>query len=180
MTAADGKTKYALVPEVLRRARTPDAGSGEEQATPLTLEIIQAQAARCLEKMHCKRIALADKLSSQGGVNAFGANADAHERTKRAHQNNDSVENKFSSADFCMRTYRHISVPNVSGMVQQRTAHDFDQKLLIVSDRRKRKVTSESQVHIHILIHTYLLIHTYTHTHAHTHRHTHIHNKTNK
>ena len=47
-------------------------------------------------------------------------------------------------ADFVMRTFRGISVLNASGIVQQRTAHDFDRAITIVSDRRKRKATSES------------------------------------
>ena len=66
-------------------------------------------------------------------------NADAHERTKGAHGTNDAVENKFATADYVMRFFRGISVLNASGIVQQRTAHDFDHPLLIVSDRRKRK-----------------------------------------
>ena len=70
-------------------------------------------------------------------------NADAHERTKGAHGTNDAVENKFATADYVMRFFRGISVLNASGIVQQRTAHDFDRPLLIVSDRRKRKADEE-------------------------------------
>ena len=36
---------------VLRKARSPDPGTGEEQATALTLKILQAEARRALEKM---------------------------------------------------------------------------------------------------------------------------------
>ena len=42
-----------------------------------------------------------------------------------------------------MRVFRGISVMNASGIVQQRTAHDFDRPLHVVSDRRKRKHASE-------------------------------------
>ena len=38
-----------------------------------------------------------------------------------------------------MRFYRNMSVFNVSGVVQQRAAHDYDRPLDVVSDRRKRK-----------------------------------------
>lgn len=38
-----------------------------------------------------------------------------------------------------MRTFRKISTLNASGVIQQRTAHDFDRELTIISDRRKRK-----------------------------------------
>ncbi|KAL1520481.1 hypothetical protein AB1Y20_022061 [Prymnesium parvum] len=139
--AEDGKTEYYIFREVLRQARAPAAGSGDEQATAMTLEIIKTQATKALEKLHDKKVALADKLTSQDGANSFDKNQDAHERTKRAHVTNDAVENKFATGDYFMRAYRHTSIHNVSGLVQQRTAHDLDRPLRIVSDRRKRKAT---------------------------------------
>ena len=79
----------------------------------------------------------------QGGVNCF--NQDAHKRTQKCFGTNDSAENKFAIGDYYMRTYRHISTFNVSGMVQQRGAHDYDRPLRVVSDRRKRKATPEAE-----------------------------------
>ena len=137
--AEDGTTEYCIVEEVMRRAQTPLVDSGEWQATDVTLEILKAQAERALEKMHDKKIALADKLSSQDGINSYAANADGHARTKEADGNNDGVENKFAIGDVVMRMFRNISVFNTSGIVQQHTAHDFDQPLFVPSDRRKRK-----------------------------------------
>ena len=72
--AHDGKTEHRVMEEVLRRLRAPTAESGEAQARPRMLEIIKAQAERCIEKMHDKKIALADKLDSQGGVNSYSRN----------------------------------------------------------------------------------------------------------
>eukprot|EP00966_Prymnesium_polylepis_P125508 2901719-Prymnesium_polylepis.2 len=98
--------------------------------------------------MHDKRLALADKLLSQDGANAYETNTDAHQRTSDCHATNDSVENKFATGDFVMRTFRGISdsVLNASGIVQhERAAHDFDRLLHVVSDRRKRKATAEGQ-----------------------------------
>ena len=89
--------------------------------------------------MHDPKRALADKLTSQDGENSYHKNADAHARTQGIAGVNDSSENKFATADYVMRTYRHISVHNASGIVQQRAAHDFDRELNVVSDRRKRK-----------------------------------------
>ena len=142
--AEDG-TEHYLNREVLREARSPTPGSGNEQATPMTLELAKVMAQRALEKMHDKKIALADKLTSQDGVNSFGRNHDAHERTIGAHGTNDGSENKFAIADWVMRTFRGISVLNASGIVQQRSSHDFERAVKIVSDRRKRKATSEAQ-----------------------------------
>jgi hypothetical protein len=128
VTAADGKMEYYLVQEVLRLVRTPPAGSGEELARPFMLKVIKAQATRALEKLHDPRLALANKLTSQDGDYSIGKNADAHERTKGVHTTNDSVENKFATGDFVMRTFRGISVCNASGIVEQRNAHDFDRQ----------------------------------------------------
>jgi hypothetical protein len=143
--AADGKTEHAVYREVLHRARSPGPGSGDDQATDTTLKLIQQMARRALEKLHDKKIALADKLTSQGGVNAIGERQEALERTTGIDGTNDRSENKFAIADFVMRTYRGISVLNVSGIVQQRSAHDFDRPVHVVSDRRKRKATEESR-----------------------------------
>ena len=142
VTAHDGVTKYYLWPEVLREARTPAQGSGNYQATQMTLALLKAQAAACIEKMHSNRAALADKLTSQGGENAFGNQQDAHARTQGIDGSNDRCENKFARGDFVMRTYRKISILNASGIIQQGSAHDFDRELKIVSDRRKRKAPS--------------------------------------
>ena len=100
------------------------------------LTIIKAQAQAALDKMHDKKVSLADKLASCDGVNTLEANPIGHEKTKGVHSNNDPVENKFASADFVMRTYRHISVLHASGYVQQRSAGDFDRAPKVVSDRR--------------------------------------------
>ena len=139
VTAVDGETEYYPVQEVLKLVRTPPAGSGEQKAQPFTLKVIKAQAERALEKLHDPRLALANKLSSQDGDYAMSKNADGHRRTMGCNTTNDSVENKFATADYTMRTFRGISVPNVSGIVEQRNAHDYDHPVLIVSDRRKRK-----------------------------------------
>eukprot|EP00966_Prymnesium_polylepis_P136876 3162791-Prymnesium_polylepis.1 len=140
--AEDNVTTHHLHREVLREARSPTPGSGNAQAHDVMLDIIKAQATRALEKLYDKKIALADKLTSQDGINSFGRNADAHARTQKAHMTNDSAENKFGIADHVMRTHRHISIINAAGIVQQRGAGDFDRPLPIVSDRRKRKATT--------------------------------------
>ena len=141
--AEDNTTEYEIHREILRRARSPAAGSGDEQSTEMTLKLIQQMATRALEKLHDKKIALADKLTSQGGVNALGKRQEAAERTHGIDGTNDRSENKFAIADYVMRTYRGISVFNASGIVQQRSAHDFDRPSRVVSDRRKRKQTAE-------------------------------------
>ena len=160
--AEDG-TKHLVMQEVLREARTPTPGSGCYQATALTLELAKLMAQAALDKMYDPKVALADKLESQDGVNCFSKNQDAHEKTIGCDGTNDKVENKFASADWVMRRaqllepaasalllahplpltppriFRNISVLNASGVVQQRASHDYDRPLQVVSDRRKRK-----------------------------------------
>ena len=142
ITAEDGTTEIEINVEVLRRARSPEADGGDEQATDVTLELIKEMAMRALEKLHDKKIALADKLASQGGLNAIEKRQEAASRTQGIDGTNDRSENKFATADFIMRTYRGIAVFNASGLVQQRVAHDFDRPARVVSDRRKRKATA--------------------------------------
>ena len=72
-----------------------------------------------MEKMY-KRLALADKLTSQSGKNAYAVNADAHERTKNISGTNDAAENKFATADYVMRTFRNLTTFNAAGIIQQR------------------------------------------------------------
>ena len=136
-------TEFNLVQEVLREARSPPVGSGNAQCAATALKIIKLQAEAALKKMHDPKVALCDKLASQDGKNSYGKNAEAHRRTTGCSTTNDAVENKFALADWAMRLYRNISILNVSGMVQQRGAHDFDRPLYIVSDRRKRKRAEE-------------------------------------
>ena len=63
--SADGTTRHHIHREVLDEARSPTAGSGNEQATPRMLELIKAMALRALEKMEDPKLAIADKLTSQ-------------------------------------------------------------------------------------------------------------------
>lgn len=137
--AFDGVTEHQWVLRVMAEARAPAPGSGNHLATPLVLELTKDMAARALAKMHDKKIAIADKLTSQDGKNAFARNQELHARVQGVDAANDAVENKFSIADQVMRAHRHISTLHASGLVQQRTAHDFDRPLTVVSDRRKRK-----------------------------------------
>ena len=141
--AFDGVTEHRVIEMVLQRARSPETGSGEEQATLMTLRIIKAQAERGLEKIHDDRLALADKLESTDGKNSLAKNADLHEKLVGIDGTNDSSENKFAIADRYMRFFRGVSTLNLAGLVQQRNAHDFDRPVLIVSDRRKRKRAEE-------------------------------------
>ena len=89
---------------VLAEARSP-SGAGNAQATEMAVELAEQMANAALEIMHCSRRAIADKLTSQDGINAPGKSAAVHAATRSAHVINDLVESNFGSVDTVMRTY---------------------------------------------------------------------------
>ena len=107
--AEDGETEHAINREALRMARSPETGTGAEQSTEMTLTLLKEMATRAVEKLHDKKIALADKLTSQGGVNAIGKRQEAAARTRGIDGTNDRAESKFATADYIMRTYTAAS-----------------------------------------------------------------------
>ena len=124
----------------LQEARCPSSAGGKE-STSITIELAQVMANAALVAMRDAKRAIADKLTSQEGVNAASAakSARVHEATKGAYVNNGRVESHFGKADNVMRSYRRATTENYSGMVQQAYNHDFDQPINVASDRRKRK-----------------------------------------
>ena len=88
---------------VLAEARSP-RGAGDALATEMVVELAEQMANAALNVMHCTRRAIADKLTSQEGINAPGNSAAVHTATKAAHVINDLVESNFGSLDIVMRT----------------------------------------------------------------------------
>ena len=88
-----------------------------------------------LVAMRDTRRAIADKLTSQDGVNAVGKNAVTHDRTRGAHVMNDHVESHFGSYDYLSRIFRHSTVENLSGMTQQMHNQDFERPPNMAHDR---------------------------------------------
>ena len=137
--APDG-TPHLVHTCTLAEARSPSTAGGKE-STPITVELAQRMANAALVAMRDAKRAIADKLSSQQGVNAASAakSTRIHEATKGAHVNNGRVESHFGKADHLMRTFRGATSEAYAGMVQQAYNHDFDMPLNVASDRRKRK-----------------------------------------
>ena len=88
---------------VIAEARSP-AGAGNALATEMVVELAEQMANAALDVMHSTRRAIADKLTSQDGINAPGKSAAVHAATKTAHVINDLVESNFGSLDIVMRT----------------------------------------------------------------------------
>ena len=99
--APDG-TKHYIHARVLAEARTP-AGLGNAQATAMVVELAEAMAEAALVTMRDPLRAIADKLTSQDGVNAVGKCAAMHAATSGAHVMNDHTETNFGSWDVVAR-----------------------------------------------------------------------------
>ena len=101
----------------------------------MVVTLAEKMANRALVAMRDTRRAIADKLTSQGGINAIGASATMHQHTIGAHVMNDHVESHFGSYDFLSRTFRYSVAENISGMVQQSYNHDFERRPNVAHDR---------------------------------------------
>lgn len=76
----DGRSRHLKYKLALDELLAPsDATNQGSQAK--TVEYLQVQSAAALEKMHDTKLALADKLTSEGGVNSADKTAAAHTGT---------------------------------------------------------------------------------------------------
>ena len=123
--AADGKD-HPLNELILAEARDPKE-KGNVQATAVTIKLAERMANSALVAMRDPNRAIADKLSSQDGVNAASAadSEEVHQAVRGAHVINDYVESTFGCYDAVARQFRRTSVENLSGMAQQMRNGDY-------------------------------------------------------
>ncbi|MDC0525801.1 hypothetical protein OAO87_02285 [bacterium] len=135
--AADG-TKHRVYQRVLAEARAP-TGKGNAQATDMTVALAEKMATAALTAMHDAKRAIADKLTSQDGVNTPAKQQKMHAATIGAHVANDRVESIFGSYDYVGHIFRGTSVENLSGLAQQMRNRDFDRAETAARKRKKGK-----------------------------------------
>lgn len=140
ITSADGQ-QHLIYQLVLDEARTPTRG-GTEQATEMAITLAEKMAQQGLVAMRDPRRAIADKLSALDGEMAVEKCRTMHEKTKGAHITNDRVEKNFAIYDVLCRMCRNAPVENLSGMAQQKTAHDFEMAPIVAHDRRRAKAAA--------------------------------------
>ena len=136
--SVDRTTKYRFYEHVLAEARAP-VSKGNVQATPATIALAEKMATAALTAMRDSKRAIADKLTSQDGINAPTKRQKMHLATIGAHVANDRVESIFGSYDYVGHIFRGSSVENLSGLAQQMRNHDFDR----AENVRKRKQSGE-------------------------------------
>lgn len=86
-----------------------------------TIEYLQVQAKAALDKMYDSKLAIADKLSSQCGVNSLGRNATANAALRGVNATNDATaEGVYGAWKYERRKNPGISVRRSSGLAQAR------------------------------------------------------------
>ena len=87
---------------------------------------LEVQCSAGLRKLHDPKLALADKLTSQGGANAFDKSAQAHTDTIGLDANNDRLaESVFGTYDYVLRRCPGISMEAASAVAQAMRAKSF-------------------------------------------------------
>lgn len=84
-----------------------------------TIEYLEVQAVAALRKMQDPKLALCDKLTSQGGANAVDDTSEAHLDTIGCHATNDALaESIFGTFDMILHRCPGISQEAASGLSQ--------------------------------------------------------------
>ena len=95
---------------------------GAISTAPPPCRYLEAQCAAGLMKMHDKKIAIADKLTSQDGANCVGKLAQAHEDLQGCYATNDELaESGFGQFTYTLVRAPGISREAASGQAQVRT-----------------------------------------------------------
>ena len=137
-------TEHRINECALAEARSP-VGLGNKEATETCATLAELMAKAALVVMRDPKRAIADKLISQDGANAWGKNAKRHKATIGVHAGNCRVESNFAKYDSVARLFRGATCERLAGMAQQMQAHDFDAPLNIAHDRRKRKTPADEE-----------------------------------
>lgn len=116
----NGKVRYLHYRRALSELLDPQDETNRRSQLK-TIEYLQIQAAAALEKMHDKKLAIADKLSSQGGANSVAKQALADAALKGCNATNDAMaESVYGAWKFERRRTPGISVRRSSGLAQAR------------------------------------------------------------
>jgi len=92
-----------------------------------------------LQKLHDPKLALADKLASQGGINSIVNNEDAHRATLGVYDTTCRVETNFAGMDTNMHTFRGISVEAAAGLALEARVHHTALREDHVKHRKSKK-----------------------------------------
>lgn len=116
--AADRVTKHRVW-ELARRELISPADATNAATQAKTIEYLEVQCAAGLRKMHDRKLALCDKLTSMDGENSVGRSEQAHDDTIGCHATNDALaESVFGTYDMLLRRCPGISMEAASGVSQ--------------------------------------------------------------
>ncbi|KAL1504931.1 hypothetical protein AB1Y20_008698 [Prymnesium parvum] len=132
--AADGKTKH-LVWKLARDEMLNPSDATNRLTQNKTVEYLEVQCAAGLHKMHDPRLALQNKLSSQGGSCSVGVSDAAHRDMIGVHATNDELaESVFGTYDMILRRCPGISMEAASAVAQS-----VRSKMLALGDHVARR-----------------------------------------
>lgn len=116
--APDGRTKH-LVWKLARDELLRPSDATNKVTEQKTVEYLEVQCVAGLRKMHDSRLALCDKLTSQGGKNCVANTLEAHKDTVGCHATNDALaESVFGTYDMILRRCPGISMEAASAVAQ--------------------------------------------------------------
>lgn len=116
----DGSVRHLHYARALRELLDPEDDTNR-RTRARTVEYLQVQAAAALEKMYDPKLAIADKLSSQGGANSVAQQQKAHKDTRGVNATNDqTAESVYGAWKLERRRNAGISVRRSSGLAQAR------------------------------------------------------------
>lgn len=139
----DGSTKH-LVYRLTRDELLQPKDSTNVQARLKTIEYLELQCRAGLKKMRDPKLAIRDKLTSEGGKNAIGNAMQQHHDTIGCHATNDILaESVFGTYDMILRRFGGISMEAASGVAQAVRS----QVLSLGDNVARRKESRKKAVH---------------------------------
>ena len=133
---------YQLVRDELLQPKDPT----NTRTRLKTIEYLEVQCVAAIRKMHDKKLALADKLTSLEGANSIGMQAQGHADTIGTHASNCVLaESVFGTFDMMLRRFPGISQEAASALAQA-----IRSKILSLGDhvlhRRKAQAAEAAEV----------------------------------
>lgn len=116
--APDGVTKH-LVWKLARDELLNPVDATNAATRAKTIEYLEVQCVAGLRKMHEKKLAICDKLTSMEGASSVAMSSEAHADTIGVHATNDALaESVFGTYDMLLHRCPGISMEAASGVAQ--------------------------------------------------------------
>lgn len=133
----NGKTRHLHYKLALAELLTPQDATNA-RTTAKTIEYLEVQAAAGLEKMHDAKLAIADKLTSQGGTSTLEKQPTMHTDTMGCHADNNLSEATIGAWKYERRRIPGISMRRASGLAHERVAKSMAREVKVLHRKRRQ------------------------------------------